>query len=410
MSKTEWPRIIKSGSAVVKVYRGKHSKTRSGFIYTLAYVDLDKVRRTPQFADPDEALKEAAAKAKAIASGRPEMADFSRSDRDELVALRKLAGAVKPVIALQEWARARELAGEFVVEAAKEWALRHRARKKSQPVGRLVDEFIAAKEAAHYQGEQTYRRKLRQFQERFADRDIASIMAPELREWLAGFGDPVYHNDQRTRLTTFFRWARKRGALPTGVQLEIEMTDRAKEVKKPPGIINAATMGALLEAVRKEWPQDLAAIVLACLCGLRSDEIHGKREDRNKRQIWEDVFLDRGFLRVTAAKNNTPAWRNVPICPAAVAWLKTIPERDRVGYICEPLAVDRCRRTGKSAGLKLPPNCFRHSFISHRIPVLDGNKPQVATEAGNSVKKIDQSYRVPLTKEEGVAWFEVRPA
>jgi hypothetical protein len=57
----------------------------------------------------------------------------------------------------------------------------------------------------------------------------------------------------------------------------------------------------------------------------------------------------------------------------------------------------------------LPENCFRHSFISHRVAALGGNKPPVATEAGNSVTKVDSNYRVPLTEREGKAWFEVFP-
>jgi hypothetical protein len=56
----------------------------------------------------------------------------------------------------------------------------------------------------------------------------------------------------------------------------------------------------------------------------------------------------------------------------------------------------------------LPENAFRHSFISYRIAVT-GNKPQIATEAGNSVSEIDRRYRVPVTKEEGDEWFAITP-
>ena len=71
--------------------------------------------------------------------------------------------------------------------------------------------------------------------------------------------------------------------------------------------------------------------------------------------------------------------------------------------------MEKVRLLLRAADFKIPENCFRHSFISYRIAAMDGNKPQVATEAGNSVAEIDRRYRVPLTKGEGEAWFSLRP-
>ena len=214
-------------------------------------------------------------------------------------------------------------------------------------------------------------------------------------------------NDSRKRAVALCRWAQRIGHLPKHITLEIEETERAVEKKTQIGIITPATYGQLLRFFHENHPEYLAALVLAGFCGIRSDEIHGKREDRAKRQTWDDVHCDRQFVQVTIAKTNTPAWRIVPLCQNAVAWLQLCPSRK--GAVCVAGAMERVRSLAIGAGFSLPDNCFRHSFISYRIAVT-ANKPEVATEAGNSVGEIDRRYRVPLPKDQGEAWFAMSPA
>jgi hypothetical protein len=217
----------------------------------------------------------------------------------------------------------------------------------------------------------------------------------------------VTRNDFRKRAVTLWNWARDTEHLPDGQPVAPERTMRAKENATKIGIINADAYAKLLEVVRAKHPEHLAAVVLAGFCGVRSDEIHGKRADLSIRQTWQDIQLDRKFLSVTCAKENTPAWRHVPLCDAAVTWLMLCP--DRKGPVCEAGAMSKVRALAHTAGHKLPPNCLRHSFISYRIAAT-GNKPQVALEAGNSVTEIDRRYRVPVTAAEAADWFNILPA
>lgn len=71
--------------------------------------------------------------------------------------------------------------------------------------------------------------------------------------------------------------------------------------------------------------------------------------------------------------------------------------------------MEKVRSIALAAGFDLPENCFRHSFISYRIAVT-GDKPKVASEAGNSVGEIDRRYRVPIPEDQGKAWFAMTPA
>ena len=96
---------------------------------------------------------------------------------------------------------------------------------------------------------------------------------------------------------------------------------------------------------------------------------------------------------------------------AAVAWLMLCP--DRTEDVCGNLAVDRIRDIGRTAGIELPENCFRHSFITYRCKLT--SVAQVADEAGNSPAVIRKHYRNvlqdnrPMRKVEAKAWFESAP-
>jgi len=209
---------------------------------------------------------------------------------------------------------------------------------------------------------------------------------------------PVTRNTARKRFVSLWRWCRKQGHLLRDAQTEAEQTDSAREAVKEIGIIDAGTFFKLLEYFRARHPEYLAALAVAGFTGLRRSEIH--------EQTWEDIALDRKILRVTNAKKNTPARRLVPLSDAAVEWLMLCGGRKE--EICTNLAVDRIRNIAREAGFNLPENCFRHSFISHRV-AQTGNVAETALESGNSPTIIFQHYRELFAKADGEAWFCIRP-
>lgn len=402
----DFPKVIKAGSVAVKIYRVKHKTTESGWAYVLAWTSCGR-RRLQQFASESEAIEEGRIKAAQMAEGRVETADMTRSDRDTLIAARKICGDVPILAALHEWRKARDISQGHVIAAVEAWASRHTAKFKRIKIADAIEAFIESKQKAGKQGERTYRSKLQPLTVAFPDRYLDSVTVTEFTGHLEKFDDGVTRNDHRKRAVALCRWAQRHGFLPRHLALEIEGTERAVEKKTKIGILTPTMFGQLLRFIAAEHPKYLAALVLAGFCGIRHDEIHGKRDDRTKRQLWDDIHLDRKFVQVTIAKTNTPAWRIVPLCDAAVEWLKRCPERE--GEVCDIGAMERVRLEGRAAGFELPENCFRHSFISYRIAVT-GDKPKVATEAGNSVAEIDRRYRVPVPEDVGKAWFEMTPA
>ncbi|MSU48814.1 MAG: hypothetical protein EXS37_06970 [Opitutus sp.] len=415
-AKSEWPRIVKSGHASVKIYRNvQHERKKGGpyVVYVLTW-RTPTGRQRQKFKDVKTAISEARLKADHLAEGRVESARMTTGDCDELAAARELAGDVPLLSALREWKKIQALSKGQGIAAAELWAQHNQSSLKRIKVGDAIDLFIKGKERAGKQGERTYRSKLKPLGVFFPDRYLDALTSDELTAYLEKYQDGVTRNDFRKRAVALFRWAQKSGYMPRGIQLEIEHTERADEKPTEIGTITPDTYAKLLDYFRVKHPQHLAALVLAGFCGIRADEIHGKHHDRSKRQIWEDINLEKKYLNVTVAKKNTPSWRLVTLCDAAVEWLMLCGERK--GPVCEigamakirALAHDAKTSDKKARFQKLPENCFRHSAISYRIAVT-GDKAATATWAGNSVAEIDRRYRRPMTKEAGEAWFSFRP-
>jgi len=398
MGNDKWPRKIISGSITVKVYRVKHATAASGFAYVVAHSG-PLGRKLDKFADPAEALVEARLKADQLSAGRVEGGSMTRGDRDELQAIRKICGDTPPLTALGEWRKVRDLTQGNPLAAAQAWAARNSSAYERIAVADAVKDFLAAKEKSGVDTASSYKKILPTLGAKFAERLLDTISARELQGWMhERYPHPVTFNTARKRFVSLWRWCRKKGHLPRDVQTEAEQLDSAREEHAQIGVINAATFANLLEHFRALHPEYLAPLVVAGFCGLRRSEIH--------EQSWEDIAVDRNILRVTKAKRNTPARRIVPLSAAAVEWLLLC--GDRKDLLCSNLAIDRIRDIGRAAGFKLPENCFRHSYISHRV-AQTGNVAETSLESGNSPAIIFRRYRELFAKAEGEAWFCVRP-
>jgi integrase len=397
----KFPKAVKSGSSVVRIYRTKHHGTATGFVYQLAWT-VGGVRRLQQFVDLDEAMEEARLRAAQLASGRIDAATISKPDRDELQAARQIvAGKGQLLPALREWAKAYTLTGGQITTAAEAWAARNHAKVDRITVADAVQRFIESKRREGVDVKSSYLKVLPTLTEAFGDRMLPTLTARELTAWLESrHPAPVTRNTVRKRIVTLWHWARKQGYLPRDAQTEADQVERAREPQLQIGILRVADYARALALMHADHREHLAAAVLAGFCGLRRSELHA--------QLWADVMLDRGLLRVSSAKRNTPAMRLVPLCPAAIEWLMLCERKaDRVA---PPWALDRIRAFCRAAEppIPCPENGFRHSYISHRI-AQTGDVAATALEAGNSPQIIFRHYRELVGKSDGEAWFAIRP-
>jgi integrase len=411
-----WPKVVKAGSVGVTVYRMRHATARTGWTYVVAWV-TPAGRQRRKFTDAGAALDEARLKADQLHAGRVEGAEMSRGDRDELQAARALAKDVPVVAALKEWAEARALCAGQLVPAAKLWRDTHGTTSRRTSVPEAVDAFLAAKKRSGVAVASSYDQTLPRLKEAFTG-PMESVTARALTAWIydtfaqplpEGEGKPGEKrahpstvNTHRKRLVALWRWARKEGYLPALAQTEAERMDRAREEATEIGIIDARTFARILALIRDRHADYLALTVLAGFCGLRRSELHA--------QTWADVNLARAFVRVTAAKRNTPSKRLVPLAPAAVEWLLSCKHANaKDALVSPPWGVDLVRKFVREAGIDCPENAFRHSFISARV-AQTGDVAATSLEAGNSPAIIFKHYRELMAKEDGAAWFALTPA
>lgn len=410
---SNWPKTVEVGGVKAKVYRVTGQTTASGTAYVTAW-RTPAGRQTKKFADAADAIAEARLQAGKIAAGRAEAGLMTRADFEEMAAAKAITGTVPLLAALEEWREARELTAGHVITACEAWAARNGTAFESITLAEASKRFLAAKVASKVSVKKSYGRVFPELLKAFGERTITSLGAKELQAWMEKrFPHPVTRNTVRKRCVTLWRWARKKNYLPRDVQSEAELTDTAQEPIAEIGIISADTFSRLLHFFRARHSEYLAALVLAAFAGLRRAELHA--------QVWEDIDLKAGHLKVTSAKANTPAKRLVPLSPAAVQWLMLTKERK--GIVCfnqeihrVNLAIDRIRdiaRTandeeGKPLFPSLPENCFRHACISHRV-AQTGNVAETALEMGNSPKVIFAHYRALVSKAEGSKWFAIAP-
>jgi integrase len=409
----DFPIIHRAGSVVVRIYRQERPAERgreSRAFYALSWHDAGGVRRIRQFADLEVARAEARLKAEALAAGRSEAASaLSMDDVALLAELRRVAGAIQPLHALQEWAKARELCGDNLLSAAQSWANSKRA-KTAATVAQAVQGFLTLKKQAGV-AMKSYNAYLAPLAEEMGDAPLAGLSAAMLTSWAhERFGDeetevahPGTFNTVRRRLVTCWKWARDSGLLPDTVKTQADLIEPMRESAHKIGILSVPVFAQVLALMRGKHPDYLAVAALAGFAGLRRAELHA--------QTWEDIDLKRGLLRVTRAKRGTVAYRLVHLCPAAVAWLHLAqrPEKTAEGTLVSPSwGVDRMRSYAREAKLDLPENAFRHSFVSYRCAAT-GNVAETAQEAGNSASVVHRHYRELVAKEDGFAWFALTP-
>jgi integrase len=405
MKKIRFPHSIRRGSVTVKVYKVRQPRAKEGIVYTVAWHAGGR-RLTRQISDLKRALEEAALKAEQMAAGRIEAASLTGDDAVLLIEARKITRSTPILTALEEWARAIEITGGDLLGAAKAWKDAHGTKAQAVDVAKAVDVFIAAKRRAGVDVRASYLKSLPRLKEQLGGRAIGSISAHALEQWIhqafkvgeAKHAHPVTFNTVRKRVVSLWRWCRKQGYLPRNVQTEAEQIEFAREQPAEIGIFSLVDYAEVLELMRTEHPLHVGVAVLAGFCGLRRTEIHAQR--------WDDVYLDRGFLRVTKAKKNTPSKRLVQLSPAAVEWLMLC---DRSGeLVSPPWGMDRIRTFARDAGILTPENGFRHAYISHRV-AMTGNVAETSHEAGNSPEIVHRHYRELVEKGEGSQWFDLTP-
>lgn len=328
--------------------------------------------------------------------------------------LLKLTGVPLELVAAQFAEAHSRLAGRSLIGAVDYFMKRNPVTLPRRTVKEVYEELWKAKEAdgvsAIYVKDIKFR--LRKFSDNFGGQ-IADVSAAQINEWLRALKcGPRGRNNYRLAIGTLFKFAASLDYIPKD-HVDMERVARARETQTEIEIFSSEEMMKLLIAAQLDpatlkvgfnlryatSPGLMPLLLLGGFAGLRTAEI--------ERQVWQDINLERGFIRVTAAKGNTAQKRLVPISANLKKWLAQCQRES--GPVCEiARTADAINRLAERAGVKWKHNALRHSFISYRVAETQ-SIPQVSLEAGNSVKMINKHYRELVTPDEAKTWFGITP-
>lgn len=412
------PIEVKVGNVVVKIYRSERRKGDSSYTQFDVADYSGGPRKLHAFASEQKARDKATEIATKLANREGDVLSLTGADKQTyLRALEQLKPTKLTLeLAVMQFAEAHQkLGGRSLAEAVNFFVRRHPATLPHKTVAEVVNVMLAAKEADGLEG--VYLKDLKMRLGKFAKSfqcQIADVSEAQINEWLRSLSSgPRSRNNYRLVIGTLFKFAVSAGFLPKD-HLDYDKVTKAKEEHAAIEIFKPAELVKLLNAARldagnlkpgmnrryAEGPGLLPLLVLGAFAGLRTREI--------ERQQWEDINLERGFIRVTAAKGNTAQKRLIqPIHDNLKQWLAEL--RQDKGPVCEIARTpDAINRLAKRAGVTWKHNALRHSFISYRVAETQDVKA-AAYEAGNSPAMIHAHYRELVEVGEAKEWFGIAP-
>jgi integrase len=290
-----------------------------------------------------------------------------------------------------------------VLQACQEWA--DKGKVIPVKVSKAVEEYQAEKEAVGR--DENYQRAKRAHFDRlktFMPDEFAIWTAQDARQWTLMLSDtfaPVtVENHVRTAIG-FSRWCIRRGYMLENPFSDVPVPD---VIRPEPEFLPVASVKDLLTTARDKYPDAVAYFALGAFAGLRSsvcarlpvEAIHIKQRGilipashaKNKRRVYTDGYPDN-------------LW----------AWLEWAEKNSPEGFNLSKRMWDRRRgQVAKKAGVKMPHNALRHSFCTYHV-AMEGDAGKTATlltHRGN-VAILYEHYRGNATREEGEAYFGIRP-
>ena len=434
----KWPKEVKPGRTIVRVYR---RKTPSGnFSFLVAnYADdgnrpKGKRRRMDAYPTAAEAIEAATLLANRLdaqdyvaASMTKEQAiSFANSESilkpfgisvDAATAavaesLRIIGGFDDMEKVKQAAAQGQPMPDLFSLQsAAKDYSQRLKHIKPKR-VAEAVVEMLELKKARGHSDR--YVRDLKgRLGTKFANdfkKDCRSIATSEIQVWLnqLKLSTQSYDNYKRA-LSVFFDFCVSLGYVADnpikGVQ-NVKVRNGEIEIFTPLEITR------LLSAASSGFVPSLA---LGAFAGLRSAEI--------ERLEWEDIHLADRHIVIGKDKAKTASRRIVRITDNLASWLALTPEAKRKGKVwaggwlykeqqvtaaATAVKIEPDKNILAKSAVKWKANALRHSFASYSF-ALTNDAGQIAGIMGNSAKIVNRHYRQLTTPTVAKLWFGVYP-
>lgn len=401
----EWPRGVKVGGIVVKIYQRTRADGTEGFLvadYT------NGTRKLTSCANAEAALAEADRIAKLLASGDVEAAMMRNSEAasyGRAIELLRPTGLTLELAASIIAKACTIVSPDKIIPALERYAATNPDTLTPRTVAEVVAEVLASKEGKRTENTiSDLRNRLTTFADKFKC-DIASVTTSDVQGWLDGLkvSDRTRLN-YRNKVSQLFTYAERRNYIPKRSN-PVADTEKPEPTEGEVEIYSAEEIAKLIAAASKDFRP---CVVIGAFAGLRSSEI--------QRLKWEDIDFARGHIKASGRKRGTPSRRFVPLTDnlkqwladyskrTGLVWMKSEPNRRRA----EDLFSDAQAETATAAKIEWKANGLRHSYISYRVAESE-NTNAVALEAGNSPATIFKHYRELVTKSQALAWFSVSP-
>lgn len=404
---------IRFGSALVRVY------TRGNGKFLVKWREAGRGRSTTK-TNYEDAIEVAKAQARRLdgATGKR----WVTGEEAELIEkLKRIAGSRSPFAVLDSIDEALRLAGG-VAELKQAAELFAKSKNSEGTLGELYD--LLEDEYREHRRARTWKSlkvELKPFAQEMGDLPVGSITQDLVAEW-CGRGNPAprTYNNRRSMWGAALSRARDLGWIDPHQRTAAEITPRRREQRKSPTIWTLEDARKVLELLERKSPDLVRFFALQCWAGLRPSEAQAIR--------LADLSSHGGYVHVTAdVAGKLGAERFVPLQPNLAAILSRLP-KDPEGLIPQgrsmnwrkqdvarlvefaaPANADvRLSRLVRDEGVleNWPKDVCRHSFCSYRLAQTHAIGT-VAEESGNSEAIIRRSYRRPVPRETGEAWFQI---
>jgi integrase len=349
-------------------------------------------------------------------------AEFSKLDtqRENALSLHPLNGNAKSYAELEQLLR-DEGSGASLREAVAFYIAHHKTKRfKAMAVSACAADFVSSQRTNGITDIQikTLQKHFRRFEKEFGSRKIHEILTQEISDWLGSQVDEKAktpwsiktRKSVRGSLVSLSIYARDiLKAIPAMGDTEFQKVRPPKdEQREAVEIYTPAEFTDLLEAAIENDIDLIPALVVGGFCGLRPFEFHAEGL-RRAALTWEAFNWNDDLLHVQGQKVRSKATRDIPLNPAAQAWLKPFASLTGPIWAHKSAHSKKMIALREKAKVKSVYDGFRHSYASYRIRQLKGNLAELAAEMGNSPAEIVNSYKRNVTDAEAQAWFGQMP-
>ena len=381
---------VKFGGAVVRI------KERKNGLFDVRWREGGKGRGTC-ITTLEKAREVAKKTARRLASGAGKI--VAAEDHELLERVKAVAGTRSPFAVLNQL--------DMAVRRLGSWDAVERALTFYEQSGMADVQPVAVQEArltflGRYEEKSAWtlsglRKELNAFDNAHPGMMTTELGEDILRGWI-GRGQPAprFFNNRLATWKTFLNFCREKNWWPRGEKHPAEQIDRKDLPDKSPEILTPAQAHGILKLL----PETLVPyFAIGCWLGLRPTEILRLR--------WEHFDWEGGYLHLpVAVVQKTLRERYVPLNDKArellIHWRG---EQGKCSILHAREEISKLARE-KEIISEWPQDVMRHSYISYRLALGD-SRSVVAEQAGNSESEIRKSYRRPLRREDGEAWFSI---